>query len=601
MKLIKARKFQIRSVFILLSLLITLLINTKSVLAADDWRVVGAHGFTPGSASDISMQMDSSGTPFVAFADGSNSNKVTVMKYTGSTSETDATAGDGWEYVGSPGFSLGTDAVYITLAFDSHNTPYVSFRDNYASAYQKAKVMKFNGTSWESVGLYGFSARKADYESIAIDSSDKVYVAYNDYDDSNKVTVVNFSGTYWQVVGAAGISLGTANSISLKIDNHKIPYVMFTDVPSSDGITVMKYTGRKTETDAKAGDGWEFVGSANIANGDSPSFAMDKNNIPYVAYQGAAGKAFMLKYTGNTAETDATPSDGWEYVGTGDFSSGRAFHIFNAVNSSNTPYAIFQDENNSNKATVMEYTGSTTETNAVAGDGWEYVGSVGFSKSTATYLSMIFDSSDDPYAVFQDQGSSNKITVMTFGGALGAPISSPTTQPKTLPKTGFAPHRITVVPKQSSSEHYQSSDISLEIPSLGIETFIAGIPITQDGWDLSWLGNNQAGWLNGTAFPSWAGNSVITAHVVGANGEPGLFYNLSELKWGDEVIIQAYEQSYVYQVRSVDENVSPNDTSVIFKHEEYPWLTLITCRGYDEESDSYLWRVVVRAVQIEIK
>jgi len=79
-----------------------------------------------------------------------------------------------------------------------------------------------------------------------------------------------------------------------------------------------------------------------------------------------------------------------------------------------------------------------------------------------------------------------------------------------------------------------------------------------------------------------------------------LFNNLSHLKWGDEVIVHAYGQSYVYEVRTVDNYVQPDDTSSVFKHEDYPWLTLITCRGYDEYSDSYDWRIVVRAVQTKI-
>jgi LPXTG-site transpeptidase (sortase) family protein len=173
-------------------------------------------------------------------------------------------------------------------------------------------------------------------------------------------------------------------------------------------------------------------------------------------------------------------------------------------------------------------------------------------------------------------------------------------QVKELPKTGFAPEVVTQLPAQGLSEMYQQFNyISLEIPSLGVEAPIVGIPISQDGWDLIWLGN-QAGWLHGTAFPSWSGNSAITAHVYDANGQPGLFNDLSGLKWGDEVIVHTYGQAYVYEVRSVEKYVRPGDTSSVFKHEDYPWLTLITCFGYSEENDSYRWRIVVRAVQTRI-
>ncbi len=81
--------------------------------------------------------------------------------------------------------------------------------------------------------------------------------------------------------------------------------------------------------------------------------------------------------------------------------------------------------------------------------------------------------------------------------------------------------------------------------------------------------------------------NALTAHVYDANGQPGLFSNLSQLKWGDEVIVHAYGQAYIYEVRSIDNFVQPDDTSTVYKYEDYPWLTLITCRGYDEDNDSY--------------
>jgi len=56
----------------------------------------------------------------------------------------------------------------------------------------------------------------------------------------------------------------------------------------------------------------------------------------------------------------------------------------------------------------------------------------------------------------------------------------------------------------------------------------------------------------------------------------------------------------VYEVRQVMQ-VAPGATSSVIKHEELPWVTLITCRGYDEASNSYKYRVVVRAVLVDVK
>ena len=81
---------------------------------------------------------------------------------------------------------------------------------------------------------------------------------------------------------------------------------------------------------------------------------------------------------------------------------------------------------------------------------------------------------------------------------------------------------------------------------------------------------------------------------------PGLFANLADLSWGDEVIVHAFGQQYVYQVREVDALVDPQEMDVL-DGEDYPWLTLITCRGYDQNSGEYRWRVVVRAVQVRVE
>jgi len=173
-------------------------------------------------------------------------------------------------------------------------------------------------------------------------------------------------------------------------------------------------------------------------------------------------------------------------------------------------------------------------------------------------------------------------------------------QVDTLPQTGFTPGVMTQLPHQEVAMKYQQyNSVSLEIPAIGVQAPIVGIPVSQEGWDLYWLGD-QAGWLHSTAFPSWAGNSAITAHVFDANGEPGLFSNLKELKWGDKVIVHLYDRAYVYEVRSVEKYIKPNETSWVFNHEDLPWLTLITCHGYDKNNDSYRWRVVVRAIQTSI-
>jgi LPXTG-site transpeptidase (sortase) family protein len=126
-----------------------------------------------------------------------------------------------------------------------------------------------------------------------------------------------------------------------------------------------------------------------------------------------------------------------------------------------------------------------------------------------------------------------------------------------------------------------------------------GVPQSGGGWDVSWLGNN-AGWLNGSAFPTHAGNAVLTGHVWNADNTPGPFAGLNQLWWGDKVIVHAWGGQYLYEVRSV-EQVSPGNATAMLEHEDLPWVTLVTCRGYDAATGGYQYRVLVRAVLVDIK
>jgi LPXTG-site transpeptidase (sortase) family protein len=137
----------------------------------------------------------------------------------------------------------------------------------------------------------------------------------------------------------------------------------------------------------------------------------------------------------------------------------------------------------------------------------------------------------------------------------------------------------------------------LEIPSLGVKTSIVGVPATSDGWDLTWLGN-QIGYMYGTSYPTWNGNTGLTGHVYLADGTPGPFVNLRTMVWGQQVIVHMGGQQYIYQVQDV-RRVWPDDLSVL-KHATVSTLTLITCQGYNEAENDYKYRIAVRAVLINV-
>jgi LPXTG-site transpeptidase (sortase) family protein len=171
-----------------------------------------------------------------------------------------------------------------------------------------------------------------------------------------------------------------------------------------------------------------------------------------------------------------------------------------------------------------------------------------------------------------------------------------------LPATGFAPKRVTVLPEQPKELAYGDlGDLWIEIPTLGVKAPIVGVPLTAESdWDVTWLANN-VGWLNGTAFPTWEGNSVLTAHVTNADGLDGPFANLKKLKYGDQIIVHLFDEKYIFEVRN-SRLSRPYTTGFAFEHlEEQSYLTLITCQFYLPSSDTYLFRRVIRAVLVEVR
>jgi large repetitive protein len=175
-----------------------------------------------------------------------------------------------------------------------------------------------------------------------------------------------------------------------------------------------------------------------------------------------------------------------------------------------------------------------------------------------------------------------------------APAVEENVTASSLPATGFAPQKITTLPPQPATLDYaQLGDIVLEIPSLNVMSTIVGVPQSNGEWDVTWLGNS-------TAFPTWNGNSVLTAHVTNANGLDGPFGALKTLQYGDQIIVHMGGVKYIYEVRET-KLARPYSTNYAFQSkQDAAYLTLITCSGFNPFNESYLFRRIVRAVLVEV-
>jgi len=75
---------------------------------------------------------------------------------------------------------------------------------------------------------------------------------------------------------------------------------------------------------------------------------------------------------------------------------------------------------------------------------------------------------------------------------------------------------------------------------------------------------------------------------------------LTKLKYGDQVQIKAWGQTYTYEVRE-SKLVTKKNVKSAFQSEEYDWLTLVTFEFYNPFTGDYLFRKAVRAVLVSVK
>lgn len=330
---------------------------------AQTWNVVGTPYFSSNARNDISIAIDRTGVPYVAFADYTYyvdmAAKVTVMKYNGTT----------WETVGNAGFSAGR-ADYISIAIDGNNVPYVTYTD--VADSDKATVMKFDNGNWERVGA---SPANAFTPIIKTDHNGVPYVIYSNGHDG-PVAVMKHDGTNWVTVGTGNLCSYPAYPCSIAFDNNNMLYVSFSSY-AGYGTTTMKFDGSS----------WTSVG-ATLMHGTG-GVAIDKNGVPYAPYSDSANIGVM-RYNGTNWETECMHSIYHPVLG------GMA------IDTSGAPYILYLNTDSGQKAAMIKYNQ----------DGCGDVGSGTFSPDGAQSVAMAVDLNSIPYVAFENYYG---VTVMRYG------------------------------------------------------------------------------------------------------------------------------------------------------------------------------------------
>ncbi len=344
------------------------------------WEVVGSAGFSGGEVWYVSLDLNDSGLPIVAFTDASTTPayRAIVMGYDGSE----------WSTLGGSAISADA-ATEIHVSVDSDGATYVAYKDESVSG--KATVRRFSGSGWTTLGAAGFSSGTFIHASLRVynsGGSQIPYVSYKDSANSDKATVQYYDGS-WKTVGTAGFTpagvLGT--SLALRASDG-IPWLAYIDASQANKATVQRY---------EAGS-WSLAGPAGLSTGTSEylSLALDSSGTPYLAFRDGSlsGKATVMKYEGGA----------WSTVGSAGFSAGTAGYVTLAISSTGEPYVAYADGSQSGKATLMRYHEGA----------WQELGSSGFSPGTSDYLKLVLDAECNAYVAFKDGNASGRVTVMAW-------------------------------------------------------------------------------------------------------------------------------------------------------------------------------------------
>lgn len=386
------------------------------------WMNVGNAGFSEGEVEFTDIAFDSTGIPYIAFRDFSNSQKASVMKFDGTS----------WIYVGEPGISPG-GALDVCLAMSPTGEPHVSFTDLNTG---RGMVMKFSGNTWYCVGGYIYPYCAVNFSRMTFSPSGQLYFIYSDpgLDWKAVVKKLNASGTSWDNVGIEGFSAGAAQEICIACSPDNQPYVAFRDEGYSWKIVVMKFDGVS----------WVSVGSPgfSLLMAASISLAISLSGEPYVAFRDEGNS--LLTSVKRFDETN------WVDVGTPGTTFGSAYYPDLGFSPEGQLYFAYSV----GRANVKKFDGSE----------WVVVGTPDFSEFNAYYTSLAFNPIDSlPYVAFRDYDNFDKATVMKFDSCTVGP-AGPITGPEQVCQ-GSSGYLYSVSPIPNATNYSWSVPFGAEITS----------------------------------------------------------------------------------------------------------------------------------------
>ncbi len=162
----------------------------------------------------------------------------------------------------------------------------------------------------------------------------------------------------------------------------------------------------------------------------------------------------------------------------------------------------------------------------------------------------------------------------------------------TLPNYPVPTPVITITPQPGEVGPDTSDVTRIVIPILNLDTVVKYVPYDGFSWLISGL-REEVAWMGNTSWPGLGSNTGLAGHVTVAGLGDGPFRHLDELSVGELVLVYTEQNIYTYQVRE-SKLTDDGDMSVTLPSET-PQISLITCADWDQDTRTYLHRLVVIA------
>lgn len=142
---------------------------------------------------------------------------------------------------------------------------------------------------------------------------------------------------------------------------------------------------------------------------------------------------------------------------------------------------------------------------------------------------------------------------------------------------------------------------SISIPRIQINSRLIPMNITPDGYMDLPNDPHLVAWYDFTSKPGMGGNAVFSAHVDYINYGPAVFWNLSKLQPGDNVLIRLRDGTQLTYSVVTDQTVPVEqlDMASILAPTSEESITLITCSG-EFHAGNYSHRVIIRAIRTAV-